>query len=172
MRPPFGLAALTLALVAVRAPAQEGIVPLDSATVATLAPLESRIGRAAQLRLRTATGSVVLLAPRLRPSGLGYRAREGPDPRLDGRGFLLQAKGRATWTGAAVGAVVAGLGSALLFSQLAGLACLDGPATCRAPRLESAVIGGLMGGAGGGLVGGLIGALIPRWHTIYRHPPP
>lgn len=172
MRPPAFLAALALTLGAVPAPAQEGVLPLDSATVAALAPLEARIGHVAQLRLRTTAASVVLLAPRLLPSGLAYEALEGSGPRLDGREFLLQTQGRATWTGAAVGAVVVGLGSAVLFSQLAGLACLDAEVNCRAPRLESALVGGLVGGAAGGVVGGLIGALIPRWQTIYRHPPP
>jgi hypothetical protein len=99
----FALLALASPLASAPAAAQGGLVPLDSAALAALAPLASRIDSAPVLRLRTLWGNSVLVAPRLVPSGIQYRDLTGEPPRIDGRAFRLQRRGHATGTGAILG---------------------------------------------------------------------
>jgi hypothetical protein len=171
MRPLIAVAfALPLAVAVSPIRAQEGVIPLDSAAVAALASLRERIDGADELRLRGPSGLSVLVVPRLVPSGLGYRTLVGPDPRLDGHDFVLQARGRATETGATVGAIVAGLMGVAVGSVFSGLACLD-VQNCDPPRFESAATVGVLGAAAGGLIGAVIGSRFRKWRTIYRHEP-
>jgi len=171
MRPFIAVAlAIPLAVVALPVVAQEGVLPLDSAVVAALTPLRARIDQAGDLRLRGPLGVSVLVAPRLLPSGLGYGSLVGPDPRLDGREFVLQTRGRAAGTGAMAGAIVLGLAGAVLGSQLPGVGCLDSE-NCFPARLGAAALAGVMGAVAGGAIGTVIGAFVPQWRTIYRYSP-
>jgi len=170
MCPPIVVAlAISLAAVARAVLAQDRLIPLDSAAVAALAPLRPRIDRADELRLRGPAGVTVILAPRLVPSGLGYGSRVGPDPVLDGRDFVLQARGPATETGAMIGVILLGFGGALIGSAFSEMACFEVLSGCDAPRLEGALIVGVVGAAAGGLVGAVIGSRFRTWRTIYRH---
>jgi hypothetical protein len=162
--------ALPLAIAASPIRAQEGVIPLDSAAVASLASLRERIDRADELRLRGPSGVSVLVAPRLVPSGLGYGSLVGPDPRTGGQDFVLQARGRATEAGAMVGVILAGFAGAAVGSMFSGLACLDVQG-CSAPQFESAATVGLLSAVAGGFIGAIIGSRFLRWRTIYRHAP-
>jgi hypothetical protein len=165
---PVALAGL-LAAAAAPLPAQEGVIPLDSNTVAALAALRPRVEGTPRLRFTTPWASSVLVGPRLLPWGLGYDSLAGPAPSLDGTGFMLQVPGRATWTGANVGAVAFGLLGAFVGYHVAGLSCLDA-AGCTPPHFEVAVTVGLLAALGGGVVGALVGSQTSQWRTTYRSP--
>lgn len=128
--PALGLVALALALAAPPASAQGGVLRLDSATIAALTDVQARIETAERLRLLTPGSASVLVAPRLLPSGLGYASATDDDPRLDGRAFRLQARGRASRTGRIIGAIALGAAGAAFGFIGSGLACLDAERRC------------------------------------------
>ncbi|MDH4045657.1 MAG: hypothetical protein OEW06_14495, partial [Gemmatimonadota bacterium] len=81
----------------------------------------------------------------------------------------LWVRGRATWTGALVGAAVATPLSALFV----GVACVayagsegDGSTADRCPW-AGVVLLSAIGGAGGALIGAGVGALVPKWRLRY-----
>jgi hypothetical protein len=143
-------------------------VPLDSAALAALAPLASRIDSAPVLRLRTLWGNSVLVAPRLVPSGIQYRDLTGEPPRIDGRAFRLQRRGHATGTGAIVGGLLLGALGTGVGAFLTSFSCIDAERPC-GPPAQPIIAGAVFGTAIGVIAGGVIGSRVARWHTVYQH---
>jgi hypothetical protein len=86
----------------------------------------------------------------------------------------LWVRGRATWTGALVGAAVATPLSALFVSVV----CIayagsegDGSTPDRCPW-AGVVLLSAIGGAGGALIGAGVGALVPKWRLRYARARP
>jgi len=169
MRRCLALLALASPILSAPAAAQGGLVPLDSAALAALAPLASRIDSAPVLRLRTLWGNSVLVAPRLVPSGIQYRDLTGEPPRIDGRAFQLQRRGHATGTGAIVGGLLLGAVGTALGRFLAGFACIDTEVPCDMTPAQPIIAGAVFGTAIGVIAGGVIGSRVARWHTVYQH---
>jgi len=167
------LALLALASLVRSAPAaaQGGLVPLDSAALAALAPFASRIDSAPVLRLRTPWGKSVLVAPRLVPSGIQYRDLTGAEPRIDGRAFRLQRRGHATGAGAVIGGLLLGALGTGVGVFLTSFACIDAEVPC-GPPAEPIIAGAVFGTLIGVIGGVLIGSRVTRWHTVYQHPDP
>lgn len=73
-------------------------------------------------------------------------------------------RGRATKTGAIVGASVGAIGTAVFVGWLAaGLCEVD----CEGAGARGALVGFGLGAVGGGLVGAAIGAAIPKWRLRF-----
>lgn len=79
---------------------------------------------------------------------------------------MLWARGRATKTGATVGATVGLIGGAVLGIFAAGVGSMD---SGEDPEyVGSALLGGLLAGGILALLGAGIGATIPKWHLKYE----
>jgi hypothetical protein len=104
-------------------------------------------------------------------SGLEYGSLTGEVPRIDGRTFALQRRGRATVAGTVVGGLLLGALGTGLGAFLVSFSCIDAERPCSPPVGPVISFGalGLLLGAG---VGGAIGSGITRWSTIYQHPDP
>jgi hypothetical protein len=171
MRRCLALLALASPLASAPAAAQGGLVPLDSAALAALAPFASRIDSAPELRLYTLWGKSVLVAPRLVPSGIQYQDLTGERPRIDGRAFQLQRRGHATGTGAILGGLLLGALGTGVGVFLTSFACIDAEVPC-GPPAQPIIAGAVLGTAVGVIAGGAIGSRVSRWHTVYQHPDP
>lgn len=156
----MGTRALAL-LCALLAAAAGGVRAQDSPVVrdSTVARLV-RLGR--PVRVRAADGRVLVGQPDSAAQGRLHATTAAGAPwtlpytAMD----TIWRRGRATWTGAIVGAAAGAVGFGTFVAIVAHALC---EVDCEDAALSGALIGGAIGLGGGGALGAVIGSAIPRW---------
>jgi hypothetical protein len=170
------VSALTFVALAVPASAlaqAQAAAPQPVADARAAAALSERVEGKKKIRVRTARSWVMLERPVVDTLGIAYLAADGGSNQLLWGQFTdVQVRKSIAPTGAAVGAILFGLGG-LAVGVAASRPCSGGFATVELCGLSpghvvALTLGGAMGGA---LLGLLFTAPFSKWSTVYRSEP-
>lgn len=153
--------------VLAQAPPMRNGLELDSLT---FTELQALIASQDSVRVQGSFGEVMLRRPTLTIDSLvaATDTLGTPRPRLHlGDVTRIQVRGRASGTGALVGAGVGLAGGAAAAAGLSASLCNDGGCSNESGATAVIMLGSTAAGA---LVGALLGSSLKRWRTVYEAP--